>query len=520
MRYLLHWLDTLNRVLAACCRIIIVSAFWLASKLFYSVKINGLEHDTGAPRTYLAISHKRDLDPIVMIPALLSHRGWRGWAGDIHFGLRGDAFSPGYLAHLLPHPAWLSRLLHPLSIGPVLHWLGARPLEHLHIRPAEEWIRELLRVEGDVRAGDVLAPTVIQDLATIDTPSRFPIMILTNQDGQKGLEGRQHVILSKNVILSAAKDLIRRALRSFAALRMTLPFLLVNVHHRGTPSSGWRPQLIAPTADLSARNVADRPLSSLLTWHYHQVLRRYCGPEVFIGPARRRAEQRVVSAVKEQLTDLGAWLWQGGSLYGAPEGRLSPDGFLSPITAVLHRVLRAGPPDTRIVPIFINYDFMITGRLHIFVDLAPAIENAPDLRPQELDARLRQAWLQRARFSCTQLASGFLMQASHTGTLSFTLNDLARHVELRAKALAAAGRHVDQRLLRSRDARKVAGGFLAYAERHNLVRRVGHEAWLPTVNEPVIHVDPGEVGYDRVPLTYAWNDLQEMLSLEPAHPHL
>jgi hypothetical protein len=425
----------LHSLLWTCCRIIIGTAFWVVSKLFYSVKITGLEYDTGASRTYLAIAHKRDLDPLVMIPALLSHRGWHGWAGGIQFGLRSDAFSTGYLAHLLPHPEWLSYLLHPISIGPILRGLGAHPLEHLHIRPVEEWIHEFLQVEGDMRAGDVLAPALIQDLAA--------------------------------------------------------------------------------TANEQHQQIAERQLSTLLTWRYHRILCRLCGAEVFIGPARRRAELRVVRTVKRQLTDLAACLWQGNSLYGAPEGRLSPDGSLSPITAILHRILRAGPPDTRIVPAYINYDFMTTKRMHIFIDLAPAFEHAPNLHPQELGTRLRQAWLQSARFTCTQLASGFLMQANRTGNLSFTLDDLATHLELRASALAEEGRHVDQRLLRSCDACRLAIGYLAYAERHRLVRRIKHHTWLPIVNEAVIHVGPGEVGYDRMPLTYAWNDLQEMLSLEP-----
>jgi len=370
-----------------------------------------------------------------MILALLSHRGWRGWAGDIHFGLRSDAFSTGYLAHLLPHPEWLSHLLHPISIGPILRGLGAHPLEHLHIRPVEEWVRELLQIEGDVRAGDVLAPNLIQDLAA--------------------------------------------------------------------------------TTKEQLQQIEERQLSTLLSWRYHRILCRYCGAEVFIGPARRRAELRVLRTVKGQLTDLAACLWQGASLYGAPEGRLSPNGSLSPITAVLHRILRTGPPDTRIVPIYINYDFMTTKRMHIFIDLAPAIEYAPNLHPQELDARLHKAWLQSAHFTCTQLASGFLLQANRTGNLSFTLDDLARLLELLAKALVAEGRHVDPRLLRSRDARRLATGYLAYAEYHGLVRRIKYHTWLPTISEAVIHVGPGKVGYDQMPLTYAWNDLQGMLSLEP-----
>src|SRR5215472_2236198 len=438
---------SLPSVLAALCRMMIGGAFWLASRLFYSIEFHGLGYDTGAPRTYLAISHRRDLDPIISLPTLLSHRGWRAWAGDIHFALRDDAFSPGYLAHLLPSPRWLSRLLHPLSLGPVLHWLGAHPLEHLHIRPAEEWIRDVLQIEGDMPCGEVLAPSFIQDLAA--------------------------------------------------------------------------------TAGEPGRHIEESSLSHILSWRYHRVLARYSGPEILIGPTRRHAEKNLLKQVKEHLSDLAAWLWSGGSLYGAPEGRLSPGGNISPISAVLHRLLRISPPDTSIIPISISYDFMTVRRPRIFVDLAPAIASAPSLETRQLDAQLRQAWLQSARFTCTQLACSFLLQASRAATTSFTLNDLVANVGLQARSLAEAGRHVDQRLLQSVDARRLAAAFLMYAARHGLVYRTGRDTWKPhpekvpallADNTIPIAVPTGHVGYDQAPLAYAWNDLQDMLSVNGASP--
>src|SRR5205085_1475409 len=157
-------MSNLDSALRAVSRQIIVGAFWIASRLSFTIEIHGLEYDTRSPRTYIALLHKRDLDPIITIPTVLSHRGWRAMAGDVHFALRSDAFSPGYLAHLVQRPRWFARLLHPISLRSVLPWLGANPVEHLHIRPAEEWIRELLSVEGDMRAGNTLSPTVIQEL--------------------------------------------------------------------------------------------------------------------------------------------------------------------------------------------------------------------------------------------------------------------------------------------------------------------------------------------------------------------
>ena len=422
----------LRSILVALSRAIIASAFWIATRVAYHVEISGLNYDTKTPRTYLAMSHKRDLDPILLVPTIVFHRGWRALAGSVHFALRGDAFAPGYLARMVMHPRWLSFLLRFLSIGPVLRWLGVNPTDSL-LRPVEEWIREVIRVEGDGRVGDVLAPFLIEDLAT------------------------------------AAGEAYER--------------------------------------------VASSRLSQLLTWHYHHALQYYYGPEILIEPVRRAAQRRTVASIKEYLASLDAWLWSGGTLYGSPEGQLSPDGTLSPINSGLHRILRTAPPETRIVPIFQVYDFMTTKRQRIFIDFAPAIERAPQLPPTELDAQLRRAWLCSARFTCTQLASGFLMQASRDGLSSFTVDDMAKSIHMQATSLQKAGRHVDLQLLQQPGARKRAEGFLAYAVRHQLVRRNTQGAWTPTITETPIKVRPREVGYDQFPLVYAWNELQEMLSV-------
>ncbi len=72
-------------VLIAACRTIIATAFWIATRLSFHVEIHGLEHDGGLPSTYFGIAHKRDLDPIILIPSIMFHRGWRGLSGDVHF---------------------------------------------------------------------------------------------------------------------------------------------------------------------------------------------------------------------------------------------------------------------------------------------------------------------------------------------------------------------------------------------------------------------------------------------------
>ena len=284
-------MNRLKSIFAALCRIVIAGIFWVVARLLYDIEFHGLEHDPGRQHTYFAMAHKRDLDPIVEIPTILAHRGWRALAGNVHFAMRGDAFSPGFLARLVMQPRWFSHFLRLISVGPVLRLLGLHPFENLHFRPAEMWIRELLLIEGNVRAADVLTPTFLQKVATV--------------------------------------------------------------------------------AGLDYQQLEKCQLSDLLSWRYQQALQPFCSTEIFIEPARRHAKSYVLAKFKQELAELVAWLWNGGSLWGAPEGLLSPQGNLGPVTAALRRLLQAGPPDMCVLPIFIAYDFMTVRRTRIFVDLAP-----------------------------------------------------------------------------------------------------------------------------------------------------
>jgi len=424
----------LNTILIAACRAIIASAFWVATRISKDVKVSGLQHDRGAARTYLAMSHKRDLDPIVAVPTIVFHRGWHALAGDVHFALRGDAFSPGYLARMVMRPRWLSYLLRFLSVGPALRWLGTFPADSL-LLPIEEWVREAIRVVGDKQVGDVFIPSLIEELVAA-----------------------------------------------------------------------------CPASRESYERIVSQPVSRLLAWKYQGVVQYVYGPEILVGAVLRPVQQRVVARIKKHLAEVDAWLWRGGSLYASAEGQLSPLGLLSQVSGGFHRIMRTAPPETSVVPFFLIYDFMSTQRLRIFIDLAAPVERAPMLSTAELDAQLRVKWLSAARFTCTQLGSGFLAQASYASLSSFTFDDMVKSIHIQAKSLTEAGRHVDQRLLTIQGARKRARGFLAYAARHGLVQRGAHNTWKPTINETPLTLRPGEVGYNRAPLTYALNELHEMLN--------
>lgn len=420
-------------------RFTLAGLFASVPRLAVSIETRGIEYDLGAPRTIYAITHKRDLDAFAPLPILLGHRGWRALTHDVHFAMRSDSFDVGFISRIVARPAWFARLLRAVSVGPILRAVGVHPLDGLHLRPAETWIREALDAEGDAPIGALLAPDMLRRLA---------------------LESRE-------------------------------PF----------------------------DTLAARPLSSLLAWRHFPSLQPLIGPEVFALPARRRAERRVLAAAKLQLAECVAWLDAGGSLYTSPEGRLSPDGRLSPVRAGLARILRDAPADTRVLPIAIVYDYMTTERPRMWIDFAPAIEGGGRLSRHDLERRLRAVWLGAARFTCTQLASGLLMQRLEREEPPLGATALADAVGAWAAELAAAGRRVDPRLLAREGVRRRMARYLGYAERHRIARRRGDTLMLsPTALAP-LDVVPGDVGYRSSPLRYAWNEAREMLDARPLAAH-
>jgi hypothetical protein len=416
-------------------RFALVGLFATVPRLTLSVRIHGLDYDTRAPRTFYVITHKRDFDAFVPLPRLMAHRGWRAFTSELQFAMRGDGFQVGFLSRIVQRPAWFARALRPLNVGPVLRGVGVHPLDSLHLRPAEIWIREALRVDGATTVGELLAPVTVEMLAT---------------------------------------------------------------------RTGTR------VAKLAARSA-----SSLLKWRYFPFLQEEVGPEIFTPVARRRAELRVLATAKEQLADCVDWLRAGGSLYTSPEGLLSTDGRLSPLRAGLTRVVRAAPVDTRVQPIAIIYDFMATGRLRMWIDLAPAIEGGAALTNRELEQQVRAAWMDVARFTCTQLASGLLMYRCEQGQRATRIATLEAGVLAWARELASMDRQVDPALLSEEGVHRCVASYLTYAELHGIIRHYGDSIVLAPGSPTEITTKPGDVGYRYSPLRYAANEMREMAGAAP-----
>ncbi len=413
--------------------------------------------------------------------------------------------------------------------------------------------RLFMRIEAHGLNLDAGAPRTIYAITHKRDPDTFasPPVILAHR-GWRALTADVRFIMRADafqtgflVRLVQRPDWLRRALRPFSVggvLREAGVYPLDGFHSR--PAELWIREAIAAEGDLPAgallapetlravgnaaglpvEELAAAPISALSDWRYAVALQHPTGPGLFTRLERRSAERRMVEIARSELRVMADWLRAGGSLYMAPEGRLSPNGLLSPTRAGLRLITHDAPPDTRIQPIVIMYDFMTTGRQRMILDLAPPIENAAQLTGSQLDHQLRDAWLDAARFTCTQLATAALVtlhaRSGRGKPATGRVDELAALTHSLAVALDAAGRHVDDALLTVERARWRVERYLRFAERHRLATRRGETytfipSALPSIDDAPASLPgilPDGVGYGAYPLRYAWNEAFEMLT--------
>lgn len=440
---------------------------------------------------------------------------------------------------------------HGFAAGPALIRLGLAGLFVTVPRLA-------LRVEAHGLDLDPRAPRTIYAITHKRHPDTFasPPIILAHR-GWRGLTRDTRFIMRADAFqagflarLIERPDWLRRAIHPFSVgpvLAGAGVYPMDGFHSR--PAELWIRDALAAEGDQPAgallapetlrelasaigdapEALAALPLAALARWRYAVALQLPTGPGILAGQARRRAERRMVETARAQLRAMSDWLVAGGSLILAPEGHLSVDGLLSTARAGLRLLLRDAPPDTRVQPIAIVYDSLTTGRLRMVVDFAPQIVDAARLTASQLDQRLRAAWLDAARVTCSQLATAALVlrhaQPAASSPVASSpvagpISELEATTRALARALDAAGRHVDAALLTAAGARARVARYLRHATRRGLATMHGDvytfaPGALPDrVDAPVAlpGVAPDGVGYDIYPLRYAWNEAYELLT--------
>jgi hypothetical protein len=256
---------------------------------------------------------------------------------------------------------------------------------------------------------------------------------------------------------------------------------------------------------LAAAGRREGMLSDALAWTHRRWWMQRATIRAFLPHWQERLAGRQRAVVDAQVQALAAVLTRGDNLYLAPEGVLSSDGRLQAFRAGFRRILTLTQAPLRWVPAAIVYDFIVPGRMRVFVtvgDEVPAAGSAADI---EQEARRALAALHV--MTCSQIASRVLWQRVGEGHDTVAVERFAAAVFDQAAALRGSGVRVDHALTGS-DRRRRVDAYLAFLTRRGIALTNASEILLDV---PYLRRVPAT---DRQnPLRYAVNEIESVLEI-------
>ncbi len=223
---------------------LVATAFHIGIRSISKVEIIGLKNYTGSPSTLVISNHKRDLDMLVIGPAL--HFGDRFPRPMVrpYFVAREDEFAPGFLATYYNLPRWLNRtILYKLNISPVMYAFRAYPMRQAYAFSTNQAFREVLQLEGNVELGTVVQESWLRNSAD---SLGLPINLLKSMAIKDFMNWRSLRVLRQKADSSMLqKNLCRRMrLSQGRVIRRQLEYF-ANILNRG------KTLFLAPEGELS-----------------------------------------------------------------------------------------------------------------------------------------------------------------------------------------------------------------------------------------------------------------------------
>ena len=211
-------------------------------------------------------------------------------------------------------------------------------------------------------------------------------------------------------------------------------------------------------------------VSEALGWAYRPLTTRRIHAAYLADGRYERLREQLRARVDQQLERLSRSLDRGDTLWFAPEGAVTLDGKIMRLRGGLQTLLGRARFDVRCLPANVTYDFMTNRRrITACISVGPVLT---DLRAADQAALAQQVSTALARqtvVTMSQLASKCLL--AHLDRLDFQLRTEETLPLLAAEAyrLAGLGAWVERDLLSERGLRRRFRGFLAYAQKQQLL---------------------------------------------------
>lgn len=259
------------------------------------------------------------------------------------------------------------------------------------------------------------------------------------------------------------------------------------------------PEQFLPQAPPGAR------IQSVLGWLYCDALYTYYDFSIFVPDIEAGLRERHGARIEACLQRFAAVLNDGGALFLAPDGTLSPDGRFGRMKSGLPQIVERTTNGAILTPATITYDFMTTGRMTVFGVFGRPLRVDGSWPVEQLEAELRRAILAPTTVTLGQLAARALQERAAGGVREVEERMLKAELQAAAQQMARDGFEVDERLLDPAAFERRWRRFLAYCERHGLAQR----------SNGILRFDPeqvlGKQGRPVSPWVYSANELAGLL---------
>lgn len=141
--------------------------FYIGTRAIFDIRVKGLHNFSVSPSTIIAVTHKKDLDEIIVASTLhfrktLFHPQFRMW-----FAARDDVFERGFLSTYFQLPRFWGRLMYAINLSPVMAAFRARPISRLTRSKVGNILRDVYRYKGNIALKDILKAQWITKFASL-----------------------------------------------------------------------------------------------------------------------------------------------------------------------------------------------------------------------------------------------------------------------------------------------------------------------------------------------------------------
>lgn len=217
--------------------------------------------------------------------------------------------------------------------------------------------------------------------------------------------------------------------------------------------------------------------SDVFRWPLWRSLQDLWSPRFYQRPALEELAGTLKAKLQQHMNALSGLLRQGETLFIAPEGEVSGSGSMGKLHYGTHKIMCHAGVETRLLPVFVTYDFMTTGRTTAFIGVGKEIEGVASLHARDFASLVSERLRSLGTITLGNLACAFLSRANGQAEGSMPLEELRNRLFALAGDLAGHGRCIDPRLLRRKSFERRFAAFVSFCRQKGLVAvKVGPDA--------------------------------------------